>query len=249
NCPKDYKLCSPPGATSTNTPQIDTSEFQNLFINLIQSSLPSTSPKRGNRQISAKSNSASASLCCNALLSCLVMNNTSMPFCYDKFTTNYFLPDGSYGTVVGGAYTSRNGDIVNLETGEYTLVNGEKGNIYPNGSGKPDTEMLPMPTQFTETGVGSAVPASSLGREITVTYTTTLLGMTRSGTTVEPSTGFSIVQETILLPTLISGSTVAATPITTITVPVTIQGTSVSGTTELGRVTTITTVEAVTSSA
>ncbi|PVH69216.1 hypothetical protein DL98DRAFT_626091 [Cadophora sp. DSE1049] len=238
DCVEGYELCSPPGARLTNTPQIGSPEFQNLFVNIVQSSLPTN--ERADREVAA----SSASLCCNALLSCFVMSNTRIPFCYDKFTTNYFLPDGSYGTVVGGPYTSRNGDTANLETGEYTLADGEKGNIYPSGT--PDTATLPMPSQFTGTGVGSAVPASSLGREITVTYTTTLPGTTRLGTTVSPSTTFSVVQETILLPTLVSGSTIATTSISTLTVPVTVQGTTVTGVTIAGAVTTVTTTEAAT---
>ncbi|KAG4435465.1 hypothetical protein IFR05_009037 [Cadophora sp. M221] len=236
SCTDGYEICAPPGATSTNTPQIGNPDFQNLFINIVQSSLPSNKRAEG----------GSASLCCNALLSCLVMSNLRIPFCYDKFTTNFFLPDGSYGTVVGGAYTSSKGDIANLESGEYTLASGEKGNIYP--AGRPNTATLPMPSQFTGTGVGSAIPANSLGREITVTYTTTLQGTTKPGITVSPSTTFSVAQETILLPTRVSGSTVAATSISTLTFPITIQGTTVSGVTVTGEVTTITKTEAATAS-
>ncbi|KAL5317032.1 hypothetical protein ACEPPN_016085 [Leptodophora sp. 'Broadleaf-Isolate-01'] len=232
SCADGYEICAPPGATSVNTPQIGSPDFQNLFINIVQPPLPSNK----------RAEAGSASLCCNALLSCLVMSNLRIPFCYDRFTTNFFLPDGSHGTVVGGIYTSGNGDVANLESGEYTLASGQKGNIYP--ADRPDTATLPMPSQFTGTGVGSAIPANSLGREITVTYTTTLPGTTKPGTTVSPSTTFSVVQETILLPTMVSGSTIAATSISTLTVPVTIQGTTVSGATVAGEVTTITTTEA-----
>ena len=245
DCAAGYSICSPPGATSTNTPTIGTPDFQHRFINIVQSSLPSS--KRSNDASSSSpalsSASASAFLCCNALLSCLLMSTTNIPFCYDRFTTNYFLPDGSYGTVVGGAYTSRNGDVANLETGEYTLIDGQRGNIYPSGVEKPDIATLPLPTQFTGTGIGSAVPASSLGREITPTYTIMLPGITRTATTIEPETTISLVQETILIPTVVSGSTVAATSISTLTVPVVIPGTTIAGTTIGGMATTVTTTE------
>ncbi|KAG4411517.1 hypothetical protein IFR04_015340 [Cadophora malorum] len=247
DCAAGYSICSPPGATSTNTPTTGTLDFQHLFTNIIQSYLPSN--KRSNDASSSSpellsaSASAPAFLCCNALLSCLLMSTTNIPFCYDRFTTNYFLPDGSYGTVVGGAYTSRNGDVANLETGEYTLIDGQRGNIYPSEVEKPDIATLPIPSQFTGPGIGSAVPASSLGREITVTYTTTLSGTTRLGTTLEPETAFPLVLETILLPTLVSGSTVAVTSISTLTVPVVIPGTTIAGTTIGGMATTVTTTE------
>jgi hypothetical protein len=107
------------------------------------------------------------------------MANLAIPFCYDKFTTNYFLPDNSYGTVVGGAYTGSNGDIANLETGDYTLANGKTGNIYSNDlSKKPNTAALPIPSQYTASGVGPAIPASGLGDAVTKTFVTTPPGST-----------------------------------------------------------------------
>jgi hypothetical protein len=126
--------------------------------------------------------------------------------CYDKFTTNFFLPDGSYGTVVGGSYTSSSGAHANLETGDYTLANGQTGNIYSDDpAAKPDTATLPMPSQFTASGVGSAVPISSLGTQVTLTYTTTIPGSVVPPVTISPSTISGVVsQETILLPTTIS---------------------------------------------
>ncbi|KAK0101844.1 hypothetical protein ONS95_001342 [Cadophora gregata] len=257
DCAEGYSLCSPPGATSTTTPQILTPEFQTLFINIIQSSLPSNNNKRTNHDISSSSqpSSSSPSLCCNVLLSCLLMSTTHIPFCYDRFTTNYFLPDGSYGTVATGTYTSpNNNSTANLQTGEYTLSNGQTGNIYSysypysseeedeDGSSKPNLATLPpLPTPFTGTGVGSAIPASSLGREITIMYVTTIPGATRDGSTVLPWSTFSLVRETILLPTVVEGSTIAVTEIETRTVLVVVQGSTVAGTTFAETVRTVTT--------
>ncbi|KAL2060804.1 hypothetical protein VTL71DRAFT_8856 [Oculimacula yallundae] len=232
SCSKGYSICTPPGATSISTPQINTPEFPNLYTNILDSSLPRLKLKR------SEPSAGTASLCCNALLSCLLMANVNIPFCYDKFTTNFFLPDGSYGTLVGGAYKSSKGDTANLTSGEYVLVNGEKGNIYSTGT---PTATLPLPSQFTGTGIGSAIPASSLGREITITYTTTIPGITKAAVTISPSTTVSVAQKTILYPVTVSGSMIATTSISTFTVPVTVPGTTVSGKTVAGELTTITT--------
>lgn len=116
----------------------------------------------------------------------------------DKFTTNYVLPDGAYGTVVTGNYTASNG-VADLLTGDYTLSDGTAGNVYGSASSpsKPDTATLTVPTQYTAAGVGSAIPLSALGQWST--YTTTI-----PGTTVEPST----VPAQTVPPSVFSGSTV-----------------------------------------
>lgn len=92
SCASGFTPCTPSGATSETTPQIGTPAFQGLFMDIVLSSLPTSSRR--------SSSPPSASLCCKASLSCLLMVNLEIPFCYDRFTTNYFLPDGSYGTVV-----------------------------------------------------------------------------------------------------------------------------------------------------
>jgi hypothetical protein len=166
-CADGFVICAPPGATSTATPQIGDAAFQNLFVDIVQSSLPPSKRSLSDRAV--------ASLCCNALLSCLTITALGLPMCYDKFTTNFFLPDGSYGTVVNGSYTSATGDTANLETGAYTLANGQTGNIYSSDpAAKPNTATLPIPSQFTASGIGSAVPITGLGSPVTLTYTTTL---------------------------------------------------------------------------
>ena len=118
----------------------------------------------------------------------------------DKFTTNFILPGGASGTVVTGNYTASDG-VVNLLTGEYTLIGGSPGNIYgsPSSPSKPNTVTLTVPTQYTASGVGSAIPSSALGEWST--YKTTI-----PGTTIAPST---IPAQTIE-PSVISGSTVEA---------------------------------------
>ncbi len=211
-CADGLVICAPPGATSTTTPQIGDAAFQNLFVDIVQSSLPPSKRSLSNRAV--------ASLCCNALLSCLTITALGLPMCYDKFTTNFVLPDGSYGTVANGSYTSSSGDTANLETGNYTLANGQTGNIYSsNAVAKPNTATLPIPSQFTSSGVGSAVPISGLGSPVTLTYTTTL----------SPS----------LVPSLvIPASTISASPSSSI-----IPGTTLPASTASAVVTTVTTIE------
>ncbi|PMD21324.1 hypothetical protein NA56DRAFT_645616 [Hyaloscypha hepaticicola] len=248
DCNSGFVLCTPPGATSATTPQIGDAAFQNLFTDIVESSLPAS---KRSRSISDR---AVASLCCNALLSCLTITALGLPMCYDKFTTNYLLPDGSFGTVVGGSYTSSTGDHANLETGDYTLANGTTGNIYSNDpAAKPNTATLPMPSQFTASGVGSAVPISNLGTQVTLTYTTTIPGSVVPPVTISPSTlSGTVSQETVLLPTTISTeiageavlSTGAVTSLSTVTgSPSIIPGTTLPGSTANPVVTVVTTTE------
>ncbi|KAE9364086.1 hypothetical protein N431DRAFT_432178 [Stipitochalara longipes BDJ] len=247
-CDNGYVVCAPAGATSATTPQIGDAAFQNLFTDIVESSLPPSKRSLSDRAV--------ASLCCNALLSCMTITALGLPMCYDKFTTNYFLPDGSYGTVVGGSYTSSSGDHANLETGDYTLANGQTGNIYSNDpAAKPNTAALPMPSQFTASGVGSAIPIASLGSQITLTYTTTIPGSVVPPVTISPTTvtGF-VSEETILVPntilTFVSGTYVsnmlAVTSLSALTEPAsTILGTTLPASTASPVVTVITTTQAV----
>lgn len=118
----------------------------------------------------------------------------------DNYTTNYFLPGGSTGQIVSGSYTSAGGQA-NLIDGDYTLADGTKGNIYGSvdSPSKPDTATLPIPTQYTASGSGSAIAATALGQVATITTTI-------PGTTVEPTT---VAEETIA-PSVSGTSTVVS---------------------------------------
>ena len=110
----------------------------------------------------------------------------------DNYTTNYYLPGGSYGQIVSGSYTGSDGSTANLISGDYTLTNGTTGNIYGSSSAlsKPNTATLDMPTQYTASGSISVIPVTALGQEIT--YTTVI-----PCTTIPPS----IVSAVMAIPT------------------------------------------------
>ena len=246
DCSSSFSLCAPPGATSNTTPQLGNPDFQNLFIDIISSSLPSN--KR------SLSTAGTASLCCYSTLSCLLLSSLSLPFCYDRFTTNYYLPDGSYGTIYSGSYVSPAGTTANFITGDYELYNGSTGNIYAGDEGeKPNTATLSMPTPYTSSGIGSAIPASGLGGLVTVTYTTTFPGTTIPPSTMEPTTLPAVVlSETVVLPITITAqvgslvtliTSVMETASTVTEMGTVIPGTMVQGTTVNPVVETITTTE------
>lgn len=115
----------------------------------------------------------------------------SLTMFQDRFTTNVYFPDGTYGTVVTGDFNTSDGTSINLVYGDYTMKNGTKGNIY-NGdvsvSAKPDTTTMPMPSPWTSKGEGSAIPATGLGTTASLSVVTTTI----SATSFAASTGSSI---------------------------------------------------------
>lgn len=101
-----------------------------------------------------------------------------------------------------GVYNLENGDKVDLINGNYTLSGGETGSIYSDDSSKPNISTMDRPTQWTSSGVGTAIPGSELGappagdgtmREAstipaTTIAATTVDGSVVPGTTVQPET-------------------------------------------------------------
>jgi hypothetical protein len=124
----------------------------------------------------------------------------------DKFTTNFYLPDGSYGNIHDESYESALGIKVNMVNG---AVEGSANNIYANAqSSKPSTASMDVPAQYTASGVGNAIPQSSVGNGLSVTITaaTTVSAITIQATTV-PAT---IIGGTAILEHTISGTTISA---------------------------------------
>jgi hypothetical protein len=172
-------------------------------------------------------------LLCMYLLSSqsVVLSNRAQ----DKFTTNFYLPDDSYGALYSGSYTFKNGDTANFISGNYTS-GGKSGNLYAgsNASKKPNAATLPIPSQWTSSGVGSAIPATALGIGVTI-YTiigpTTIPPLTIQPTTIPAKT----ISGSIIPARTISGTTVAAQTFT--------------GTTTLIRTSTLPSVDEVSASA
>lgn len=92
------------------------------------------------------------------------MSEGTKIFTQDRFTTNFFLPDGSYGNIFTGYYKSASGAIANLVSGDIALPNGRTANIYSDApQARPVTSLLAVPTPWTSKGLGTAIPNSELG--------------------------------------------------------------------------------------
>ncbi|KAA6410196.1 MAG: hypothetical protein FRX48_05617 [Lasallia pustulata] len=221
NCGSNYSKCSPSGATSTNIPAVG-GDLSGLYVDVLDSINGVKFSKRGALDLASPLGirSSSATVCCAAGTTCLTLANINAPFCYDHFTTNFYLSDGSYGTLTTGAYTASDSTTINLLTGNYTLPNGQPGNIYSAASA-PNTATLSLPTLYTSAGVGSAIPASELGG--IATYTTTI-----PGTTVEPTT---LPAQTVTVVTTQAGGSTAVVGMTTVG-PTTLPGTTLPAVTE-----------------
>jgi hypothetical protein len=197
--------CQPQGATSSSPPAVG-SGISSLYTNVL-ASVKGISFSNGKRSLEARD----SGFCCRKSLNCVNVQSVNAPICYDKFTTNFIFPDGSYGSLTTGEYSS-GGASVDLFSGNYTKGD-EKGNIYSSDpSAKPNTATLSIPPQFTGTGVGGAIPVTELGS--VVVFTTTIPGTTFTAPTTVP--------ETVRVAT-VSGATVSTTvSATTITAPTTI---------------------------
>ncbi|KAL2434740.1 hypothetical protein ABEF95_006627 [Exophiala dermatitidis] len=172
SCALNYYPCSPDGASARDVPVIGPGLAQ-LYFDLIQTVDPSTVRAYGNTGAAARAGGRRQSagrICCAQNTQCLLVLSYNIPVCWDRFTTNYYLPDGSYGSISSGNYTTPAGDHANLITGTYELANGQTGNIYEEDPiEQPNTSTLLLPTPFTSSGVGSAIPASQVGGQATYT--------------------------------------------------------------------------------
>ncbi|EXJ82996.1 hypothetical protein A1O3_06813 [Capronia epimyces CBS 606.96] len=174
SCAPSYNFCSPKGSSVRDVPVLGPG-LARLYVSLLQTvdtspSRPRTKENRGGGAVAHERRDATGTLCCAQNTQCLLVLSYNLPVCWDRFTTNYYLPDGSYGSITSGNYTTPAGDHANLITGNYQLVSGQTGNIYQQDPGEePNTSTLLMPTQFTSSGVGSAIPASQVGGPATYT--------------------------------------------------------------------------------
>ncbi|MCJ1382466.1 hypothetical protein MMC17_005579 [Xylographa soralifera] len=218
DCGNSDSQCSPSGATSTTVPELGPG-LSSLYVGLLHSinGISAASRRSTPDEMNALvRRSASLNFCCADGTDCLVLQSFTIPFCYDRFTTNFFLPDGSYGTIDSGSYTTSDSSNANLLTGQYTLSNGTTGNIYgsANSPEVPNTSTLTLPTPFTSSGVGSAIPASDLGG--LATYTITVPASTVQPMTVPPEIISPVVLGSTTIPTV---TTDPATTIPGTTIP------------------------------
>lgn len=139
----DCKPCNPKGATGTNPPAVGPS-MTSLYTDVLDSVNNIHFRKRWIDAVKPRD----GDFCCHESLNCVNVENLNIPMCYDKFTTNFAFPDGSYGSLTTGNYTQ--GDAhVDLISGDYTK-GGESGNIYAQDpSAKPNTATLSIPPQWT----------------------------------------------------------------------------------------------------
>jgi hypothetical protein len=198
-----YKACKPQGATTDSPPSVGPG-LSSLYTNVVASVQGISFEQRSVDE-------RAEGFACHPGLNCVNVQNLNIPMCYDKFTTNFQFPDGSYGTIATGDYHS-GGTDVNLINGNYTK-DGQGANIYSeNEAEKPNTSTMSIPPQFTGTGVGGAIPVSQLGS--IVVFTTTLPPVTYTAPTTVPE---SVITGTV------SGKEVKSTvPATTITQATTI---------------------------
>ncbi|KAI4196643.1 MAG: hypothetical protein LQ348_002259 [Seirophora lacunosa] len=209
-CQDGYSKCAPRGAESTDPPSIGT-DLAPLYTDLLTSVQDVGNVKRDLSYL-LESRQSSSNLCCADGTLCLLLDGLNLPFCYvsrpryirqlrkinrkqDNYTTNYFLPGGTTGQIVSGNYNATNGRA-NLVSGDYTLSDGTTGNIYGSEESpeRPNTATLPIPTQYTAAGSGSAIAATALGQVLTIT--TTIPGTTVDPSTVPPETVSPIVAST-----------------------------------------------------
>lgn len=185
SCGPNLQTCNPSSANSKTLPALGP-DFSSLYLSLLDS-VKGINFKRSTTTTTTQSRrDDTPSFCCAASTSCLTLtlsSSTTIPFCYDKFTTNYIFPDGSSGTLATGLFTTPDGTATaNLLTGDFrnssssssvsaaaaaapaTSSAAISGNIYAaDPDAKPNTATLSIPPQYTAEGVGSAIPLTELG--------------------------------------------------------------------------------------
>ncbi|KAI9719732.1 MAG: hypothetical protein M1812_003220 [Candelaria pacifica] len=255
NCGANFQRCMPSGSKAGSTPAVG-GALSSLYVDLLDSIKGVKKSKRDIQRIvdvlEIETRDITQPLCCAQGTQCLLLNEFDVPFCYDKFTTNFFLPDGSFGSVVTGDYTASDSSKANLISGAYTLGNGTTGNVYDgNQAAKPNTATLVEPTPYTAAGVGSAINPQQLGGG--ATFTTTIPGTTIAPTIVSAHTVAPSVESptTISTPTTstivsssrtISTTTIQATTVNSVTTlpETTVPATTIQGTTIAPVVTVVT---------
>ncbi|KAK5955210.1 hypothetical protein OHC33_003890 [Knufia fluminis] len=184
DCTANFKVCAPPDATSNSLGPIGSS-WANLYMDIVKVvndyDLDDDPPTTTTVDPNGPARREQA----------FCFPEYKIPMCWDKYTTNVYFPDGTFGNVNNASFNTSAGDTIDMVYGDYTLKDGTKGNIYDDNamsSMKPDTSTLSLPSPWTSSGVGSAIPATGLGTTASLSIGTTIL----PATTEAPSTGGSI---------------------------------------------------------
>ncbi|KAF2650956.1 hypothetical protein K491DRAFT_696861 [Lophiostoma macrostomum CBS 122681] len=200
---EECNACSPSGATGSSPPSVG-ADLDQLYYELLDSVKDIHFRKRWADRLSPRDDG----FCCRETLDCVNVETLNVPMCYDKFTTQYKFPDGSWGSLTTGEYNAADGSQANLIQGNYTKTGGETGNIYGNNtSDKPNTSTLSIPPQFTGSGVGSAIPASDLASIVLITTTIPGSVITTPTTLSSMVSGHMTAVATITTPTSLAPET------------------------------------------
>lgn len=149
-------LCNPKGATGSNPPSIGP-DLSPLYTDVLASVKDIYFRARSADSVETRDDD----FCCADTLDCVNVRNLNIPMCYDRFTTNFAFVDRSYGSLTTGNYT-QSGSEANLLTGQFSK-DGTEGNIYSEDpEAKPNMATLSIPPQWTEPGVGSAIPPTAI---------------------------------------------------------------------------------------
>ncbi|KAK0658815.1 hypothetical protein DIS24_g4435 [Lasiodiplodia hormozganensis] len=223
SCGPNLEVCSPSGASTDKLPALGP-DLSGLYLSLLDAVKGINFKRDSINHHMNRPRDDTPSFCCATGTSCLLLSAYDIPFCYDKFTTNFIFPDGSSGTIHTGAFSSSSsasgGGTANLLNGTYTTDDTTDGDLYAgsNSADRPNTASLSIPPQYTATGVGSAIPLTALGviTTVVVTAVTTEVSTVSESVVVVPA---STRPESTVLGTTIAGETTRAdsvVPATTI---------------------------------
>ncbi|KPI42185.1 uncharacterized protein AB675_5544 [Cyphellophora attinorum] len=225
-CLDGFNQCSPAGASSREVPVIGP-DLARFYLELIYTIVGLPAGENSVQEAAViRRTDYGDSLCCAVGSACEMIQSFKIAFCWDRFTTSYFLPDGSYGSASNGSYRTPQGDTANLITGEYHMQDGTVGNMYDESpADKPESSDLPLPTPYTSAGVGAAIPASQLGAQLSQTLTATI-------STASPQSTSSTSSTSPETTTVSSTSASSGTTMTSPSLPITTSSTSAATSSE-----------------
>lgn len=211
SCDVNYTPCQPSGASSSDVPTTGPG-LAPLYNDLLASVKNVAQRSLYENADSALISRDSPSMCCNSGLACVNVQGLNVPMCYDHFTTNFKLANGATGTLDSGGFTGADGGTANLLKGNYTAADKSTGNMYTGDAAlQSPTNTAAIPTPYTASGVGSAIPLSALGGY--ATFIITIPGTTLAATTVAGTTNAGETAPSTVAGTTNPGTTQAATTI------------------------------------